>query len=60
MKGLCILDMNIYYVYVEIDVNLQIRSNEKFKFSGFFMNECNEVPKRLVLVLKEEDAAGCV
>ena len=45
-EGSMLLDMNIYYVYVEVYVNLQVVIKKVLNFSAFSTNECNDMRLR--------------
>ena len=42
-KGLYILDMDIYYLHVEVYVNFQVELMKNFNFFALLAYECNDV-----------------
>ena len=43
MNSLYILDMYIYYVFVEVYVNLHVEVTKSFNFSAILTYECSDV-----------------
>ena len=47
MKGLLILDTTVYYVYLEVYLNLKVVVMNVLNFSAFSTNECNDMKLRV-------------